>query len=198
MTVSSSTTLSDLTAKTDPLKELAPESQEMYQMLCQETDRGLVIVASAYLEDALEELLRAKLELECQTPKPNEKTKLLNTLLKSPESPILNFSIRTKLAWALGLIDEKQKNVLDKFRELRNKFAHLRAPKEVTVAHVKPMIEKCGEDEIESVSRWWIERDPNSVRIPGPRHKLMIITVILDSSMRRRKSSVTSQDGPDP
>jgi hypothetical protein len=89
-----------------------------------ESDRGCVICATAFIDDALEDAIRKYLkELS------GASEKLLDALLtKQPLPPIGAFAVRAKVARALGLIDDKIATALDAMRPLRNDAAHLSEP----------------------------------------------------------------------
>lgn len=78
-----------------------------------ETDRGLAVLAPAYLDTLLEELLRAFLR----------PTDAIDTLLQ-PSGPLGAYSVRIDLAHALGFLSDKAGRDLHLLRKIRNEFAH--------------------------------------------------------------------------
>lgn len=86
-----------------------------------ESDRGCVICSAAYIDDALESAIRSYLKELSNPPK-----SLLDSLLtRRPQPPIGSFAVRTKMARALGLIDDPQMTAIDGLRPMRNDAAHL-------------------------------------------------------------------------
>ena len=81
-----------------------------------QTDRGSVLIAAAYLDDALEDCLRARFVQD---------EKAIDDLLGG-EKPLGTFSARISTAYLLGLIDQKMRADLDAIRKIRNDFAHKR------------------------------------------------------------------------
>src|SRR5437868_5238210 len=87
--------------------------------LANESDRGFVLVGAARLDDLLEKLLRAKLLACANSPNVD-----LDWLLVGSLAPLRSFGVRTRMARALGLINEPAKKSLDAIREIRNVCAH--------------------------------------------------------------------------
>ena len=79
-----------------------------------ESNRGQVMVVSAYLEDLVERALRVFL--------PNSDAK--KSLLDGAMAPISKFAAKTSLAHCLGLLTQQEYNNLTIVRKIRNKFAH--------------------------------------------------------------------------
>ncbi|TDP17953.1 hypothetical protein [Halanaerobium congolense] len=99
----------------DYLIEFATEDIFKFQfILLRETDRGVALMAAAYLENSIEDLLN----------------KYFIKDISSKEDPfnkygfLLSFSSKIDLAYMLGLISNKTKRELNWIREMRNKFAH--------------------------------------------------------------------------
>lgn len=105
-----------------------------------ESDRGVVICASSFLEDILGQAIRSKLRLisnptnemveAVRQPQPEiVSEKVLDSLLSDrPIPPLGSFAARTKMARALGLINNVMMNALDRIRRMRNDAAHLSEP----------------------------------------------------------------------
>jgi DNA-binding MltR family transcriptional regulator len=83
-----------------------------------ESDRGVVLVSAAFLDELLEELLRAHFISD---------SKITDELL-SNSGPLGSFSARSKLAYCLDLIHETQFRDLETVRKIRNEFAHSHRP----------------------------------------------------------------------
>ena len=86
--------------------------------LYQETDRGCVLIAAAFLDDALSELLKKNLI----------KDKKVSDELFKPNHPFGNFSSKIDVACALGLIGKNVCQNLHIVRKIRNDFAHVADP----------------------------------------------------------------------
>jgi hypothetical protein len=81
------------------------------------TDRSISIIGAAIVEKALEVSLLARL-----TPlKPAERDALFNY---DKNGPLSDFSARTKMAFALGIVGPKTRDDLEHIRHIRNAFAH--------------------------------------------------------------------------
>src|SRR5688572_30663029 len=73
-----------------------------FRIVYGESDRGCVICATAFIDDALATAIRLALKEMAEPPK-----RILDALLtKQPLPPLGSFAIRTKMARALGLIDD--------------------------------------------------------------------------------------------
>ena len=85
--------------------------------LRRETDRGCAIVAAAYVDDLLGELLGAYLV---------ENRDVSRQLLSSDDSnaPLGTFGSRILMAHAIGLIPSAECRALRKVKRIRNRFAH--------------------------------------------------------------------------
>ena len=85
------------------------------EQFVRETDRAAVILSAAMLNQALKDLLRARL-----VPIPESK----DSLFRPPYGPISSFSARIDLAYRMGLISAKMHRELHLIRKIRNDFAH--------------------------------------------------------------------------
>lgn len=90
--------------------EFVPFAQELHA----ESDRGMALSGTAYLDDRLGKLIEAYL-----TPDTN-----IAKLIWESTSPLGTFSARIAMARALGLIADKERNELNMLRKVRNLFAH--------------------------------------------------------------------------
>jgi DNA-binding MltR family transcriptional regulator len=79
-----------------------------------ETDRGTIVVASAYLDDLLAGMLRKHFV---------DEPKVVDELLDC-QGPLGTYSSRISLAYCLGLIRDDQFKDLNTVRKIRNEFAH--------------------------------------------------------------------------
>ena len=79
-----------------------------------ESDRGMVLSMSAFMEDLLGNIIKDfMLDVSAATE-----------LVEGFNAPLGTFSARTKAAYALGLISEDQHKDINLVRKIRNEFAH--------------------------------------------------------------------------
>lgn len=90
------------------------EALRFRHTLTSESDRGCALMAAAYLDLQLYELLKAYFV---------EDGKVAEGLL-GPSRPLESFSSRIDMAYALGLIGRKTRRELHIIRKVRNDFAH--------------------------------------------------------------------------
>jgi hypothetical protein len=81
------------------------------------SQRGAIIVGAALIDNELRRLIETKL-----TPWTDPKRK--DPLFDADARPLSSFSAKINLAVRLSLIDDKLARLLDRFRELRNDYAH--------------------------------------------------------------------------
>lgn len=98
------------------LKEPASIS---YRSLCDESDKGCVIIIGSILDELLGQLHEAHIATSIY---PSRKD-IFGTLCNS-FAPLSTFSGRIRLAYAYGLIDEGDYKDLELVRKLRNEAAH--------------------------------------------------------------------------
>jgi len=100
----------------DNLIEFATEDIFKFQfILLRETDRGVALMAAAYLENSLENLLKKFFV---------ENSSLKSDPFNSYNGFLTSFSSKIDLAFMLGLISNKTKQKLNWIRSIRNDFAH--------------------------------------------------------------------------
>jgi len=100
--------------KVDPLTDW----KGFYEEIQNESARGAVIIASAFLDTQLRNLISKSLI---------DDPKVVDELLGAedkPDRPLSSFSSRIKAAYCLGLISKSMYYDLDTIRKIRNKFAH--------------------------------------------------------------------------
>ncbi|MCQ3977000.1 MAG: hypothetical protein DPW09_26520 [Anaerolineae bacterium] len=100
--------------KVDPLTDW----KGFYEEIQNESARGAVIIASAFLDAQLRNLISKFLI---------DDSKIVDELLGSedkPDRPLSSFSSRIKAAYCLGLISKSMYDDLNAIRKIRNKFAH--------------------------------------------------------------------------
>jgi hypothetical protein len=96
---------------------LFSERAEARDDLAAESDRAVVLIATAYLDEALAGLLR-RLFIDKPT--------VVAELLGPGDRPISTFSARIKLVYCLGHLGEGTFSDLELIRNIRNDFAHSR------------------------------------------------------------------------
>ncbi|MEX1231864.1 MAG: hypothetical protein WEB58_16585 [Planctomycetaceae bacterium] len=96
---------------------IASEWHRVIDELDRESDRGVALIAAAFLDTALRSLLEASLA-GGQT--------VADKLFNSPNAPLGTFSSRIAMAYGLGHIGPHYFNALESVREIRNVFAHFR------------------------------------------------------------------------
>jgi DNA-binding MltR family transcriptional regulator len=103
------------------LEEYAPKLDEVFEFrktLTPETDRGCALMAAAYLDSQLEDLLISHF---VDDPAAVEE-------LLGQSKPLGSFSSRIDMAYALGLIGLKARRDLHLIRKIRNLFGHDHKP----------------------------------------------------------------------
>lgn len=91
---------------------------QLFDDVKKESDRGAVLICTAWLDDALELLLRNRLV--------DDKASV--DKLFGIDRPLGTFSSRITMAYCLGLINEELRKDLDTIRGIRNEFSHVRKP----------------------------------------------------------------------
>lgn len=82
--------------------------------LNKESPRGRVLISTGYLEQMLEDILRAFM-----LDQPS-----VDDLFAGGSAPLSSFSARAKVCYTLGLISGDEYDDIDEIRRIRNKFAH--------------------------------------------------------------------------
>lgn len=96
--------------------DFASYFRQFYEQLRMESERGSAIVGAAFIEEALEKMLKALLISSAEKD---------DELFKSSYSPFGSFSAKIDVAYRTGLISPKVRLGLHIIRDLRNDFAHL-------------------------------------------------------------------------
>ena len=94
-------------------KEMSLTFSEVATQLFEESDRGSVVLAGAWLDEKLTQILKKYL-LASKS----------ETLL-GPGNPIGDFGVKIELCYRLGLVSKESHRSLKLFRKLRNDAAHL-------------------------------------------------------------------------
>jgi hypothetical protein len=89
--------------------------------LSAESDRGAIMIAATQVEDMLEHRI-VQLMPNALASEP------LRKKVFEIDGPIASFSRKTLVAFAMGIIDERYKDLIELVREIRNACAHSRKP----------------------------------------------------------------------
>lgn len=100
--------------------------------LKKESDRGCALVAAAYLENEINELLDRFFVKQGARAR---------AALFDFNGPVGTFSSKIKMSAALGLIPEEIYSSLDIIRKMRNEFAHLHEPLDFESSNIKQRVQ---------------------------------------------------------
>ncbi len=98
--------------------EFLSRRDHVFRELASESDRGVVLVGAALLEENLEIVLRSVMRRDDGVVK-----KVIDSLFQG-DGGFATFSAKIKSCYALNLIDEKAFKDLETIRAIRNEFAH--------------------------------------------------------------------------
>ena len=98
--------------------ELEGWAAQFFDSIKAESDRGCVLTAAAFLDEALELLLRSKMSTNANIVR-NSIEPLFTGL-----GPLKSFWSKTEVCFALGLVPAYEHADLMRIRNLRNLFAH--------------------------------------------------------------------------
>lgn len=101
--------------------------------LNKESVRGAMLLGTAWIDDQLTELLKAKLLVPLQ---PNQDR------LFDRSEPLSDFGPKIELAYRLGLVRRESYDSLKIIRTLRNDFAHLKDPISLETQSVKDRVNR--------------------------------------------------------
>ena len=96
------------------LPHLCADAARLVSDLETETDRGVALLAVAFLDDVLDLLLRASFVNDAEA---------VNRLI-GPGRPLESFGSRAHIAYCMGLLGADVYNDINLIREIRNDFAH--------------------------------------------------------------------------
>jgi DNA-binding MltR family transcriptional regulator len=97
-----------------PPEVLSSDTEKFFKLLNESQDSSLIVVAVSYIDACLASLLAKRLR----------KSSISESLLDSRAGPMGSFAVRSKLAYALALIDKPMYQDLQLLSELRNEVAH--------------------------------------------------------------------------
>ena len=111
------------------VKKDIEDIEELRSSLLEESDRGLILVGGALLEDKLKDLLHSHFVFERNSFSwISEATKVQKDTVKSLFSfdggPLGTFVSKISLSFSVGLLEEYEFQNLERFGKVRNKFAH--------------------------------------------------------------------------
>ena len=95
---------------------------ELFEALSTESDRGVVMVSAAFLDEALEALLRTRFSVVSKKPK-----SIIDSLFNG-FGPLSTYSAKIKTAYSIDLIEKWIFQDLETLRKIRNEFAHTIKP----------------------------------------------------------------------
>ena len=105
--------------KTDSVLEKMNKRKDLvFEAVARESDRGAILVGTAFLSEGLEALIRAKFR---------DKARKIRGITKDffgPAGPLGSFWTKIRLAYALDLIAAYEYRDLELLRQIRNRFAH--------------------------------------------------------------------------
>jgi DNA-binding MltR family transcriptional regulator len=96
------------------LPNLCADAARLVEDLERETDRGVALLAVAFLDDVLDLLLRASFV---------DDSEAVNRLI-GPGRPLESFGSRAHISYCMGLLGLDVYNDINLIREIRNDFAH--------------------------------------------------------------------------
>lgn len=100
-----------------PLEATHPHLTEFAAFLPElnkETDRGMVLIATSFIDELTRRTLRAFFI----------ESEINSSLIEGFNAPLGSFATRSAAAYALGLISERELKEIDSLRKVRNQFAH--------------------------------------------------------------------------
>ena len=96
------------------LPTLCADAARLVEDLERETDRGVALLAVAFLDDVLDLLLRASFV---------DDPDVVNRMI-GPGRPLESFGSRTHISYCIGILGEDVYSDINLIREIRNDFAH--------------------------------------------------------------------------
>jgi DNA-binding MltR family transcriptional regulator len=100
--------------KARKVKSARAEWKLLHQEWFDESPRGVILTAAAFIDDRLRELISGYLMLNEGATK----------LFAGPTAPFGTFSSKIAASFALGLVSEHEYLAIDALRDIRNAFAH--------------------------------------------------------------------------
>ncbi len=104
--------------ETPSIMKMRREAELLQGAFSKESDRGVVLVASAFFDTTLERLLRARFSSRI-----GKATRLVEPLFGGL-GPLSTFSAKIRLSYAIDLLQDWMAADLDLIRRIRNEFSH--------------------------------------------------------------------------
>jgi DNA-binding MltR family transcriptional regulator len=96
------------------ISNLGPVTAEIVSQLAKESDRGIALISTAYMDDLLQVMIRGAMV---------DDKEAVDKLL-GPNGAASGFAARINLAYLMGLISPNLRHDLNIMRDIRNAFAH--------------------------------------------------------------------------
>jgi DNA-binding MltR family transcriptional regulator len=141
---------------------LSAQSQQLYNELRRETDRGAALVGAAFLDDVLQAAIRAVFV---------DDPKVVNELM-GMNRPLNSFASRIHLAYCLGLLGPDAYADLHRLRDIRNDFGHH--------LHVTAFEEQSIKDRCAALRAWKVIPEHEGI---SARDQFILTTVFLTNRL---------------
>jgi len=160
------------------------EELSLARKLSLESDRGCVLVAAAAIEEEMVRLLKAHFTAQSA---PDDTSGISDWLLAArPIPPLQSFWVKASLCRVLGLVSAEVYKQLEVLRDIRNAFAHISEPVEITAAEANNFIGSAAwevelRDAQDGLSTFWNEHlhESDSQLFSEPRLQFMTAAVML-------------------
>ncbi|HEY9110162.1 MAG TPA: hypothetical protein VIM92_00110 [Rhodanobacteraceae bacterium] len=172
--------------------------KDLVEELNKESVRGAMLLGTAWIDDQLTELLKAKLLI----PVNSHQDRLFDR-----SEPLSDFGPKIELAYRLGLIRRESYDSLKIIRTLRNDFAHLKDPISLETQSVKDRVKrlyqlnhellKSVDEVIQKVvdTRRHLIIDPDSYSLPDS-FRLNFLIALVSTGLEFATSQVSRIDEP--
>lgn len=146
-----------------------------------ESDRGCVLLCAAMLDRMLERMLRLKFRHSS-----NATDKEIDGLLSGGgQRPLGAFRARNRTAYLLGLIDTQTFDAVQKFADIRNKFAHRDKPPALTKNSVAPVVNLLPKGYVSAIKTMANDKDMPPNQTPARR---LLVMAVMGLFIKLRKS----------
>lgn len=162
-------------------------TDEIFDGLEGETDRAAIIIASAFVEDSLWNVLDAHSRSGMSKAQENE--------IWGSQGVIGTFSAKIKVAYAFGWIDERTKRQLNILREMRNACAHAQMPVTFKTKELADVCDQFLKNSIKPVDAALVSSE-HGVRRAFQNECVRIATTFLSQSIRTLKLKGNGQHYP--
>jgi hypothetical protein len=116
-------------------------------------DRAAAIIGTAFLEHALKTAISKHLRADL-SKRDNDKM-LVGIFDDYPAAPLSSLFFKTRMAYALGIIDRLTQHNLDRLRRIRNYFAHSASEIELITPEVEKLINELSPPPHSTTERAW-------------------------------------------